>query len=90
MVHERIELAAVARAVLDRLDPAMVAVELPWFLSVTMRSSVSFGCARPSPFPLAESSIVVPSTASQTGGALGGSVVYLIAWPATTGAAAGW
>ena len=40
VVHERVELAAVVRAVLDRLQPAAVAVELPTRLKDVVRSAV--------------------------------------------------
>jgi hypothetical protein len=40
VVHERIELAAVVRAVLDGLDPAAVAVELPTTLTEVARRAV--------------------------------------------------
>jgi hypothetical protein len=42
VAHDRVELGAVARAVLDRLDPAAVAVELP----VTLAAAVGRAVAR--------------------------------------------
>ena len=40
LVHERVEMAGVVRAVLDRLSPAGVAVELPTTLAEVVRRAV--------------------------------------------------
>jgi hypothetical protein len=41
IVHERLEMAVLARAALDRLDPAAVAVELPTTLAEVARKAVA-------------------------------------------------
>ncbi len=55
------------------------AEDRPRFSIVSVMSIVSPGSAKPLPLPPSLSSISLPAITSQTGGAVGPSVVYLMA-----------